>query len=40
MGRVAPGELLKATESGDYPLSEQDLAWQLEFFTALRASVR
>jgi uncharacterized protein (DUF2336 family) len=40
MGRVAPGELLKATESGGYPLSEQDLAWQLEFFSDLMASVR
>lgn len=40
MGRVAPGELLGATDDGGYPLSDQDLAWQLEFFTDLMTSTR
>jgi uncharacterized protein (DUF2336 family) len=40
MGRVAPAQLLTRTETGGYPLSEQDLAWQLEFFTDLMASAR
>ncbi len=40
MGRVAPGEILEMKESGDYPLSEQDMSWQLEFFSDLMASTR
>ena len=40
MGRVAPGELLEATENGNYPVPDQDLAWQLEFFTDLMATKR
>jgi len=40
MGRIAPGELLDATDDGGYPISDQDLAWQLEFFTDLMATQR
>lgn len=35
MGRVAPSEVLMPGDDDDYPLSEDELRWQLEFFTDL-----
>ena len=35
MGRMSPSEVLVATGDGIYPLSDQDLAWQVEFFSDL-----
>ena len=37
MGRVAPSEVLMPGDDDDYPLSEDELRWQLEFFTDLCA---
>lgn len=32
MGRLAPEEVIEAKADGTYPLSDHDLAWQVEFF--------
>lgn len=37
MGRLAPSEVLMPESGDDYPLSEDDMNWQLEFFTDLCA---
>ena len=35
MGRIAPSEVLMPGDDDDFPLSDDDLQWQLEFFTDL-----
>ena len=40
MGRLAPGEVIQATAQGEYPLSDHDLAWQVEFFSDMTAMQR
>lgn len=35
MGRIAPSDVLTPTEDGKYPLTDEELAWQVEFFTDL-----
>ena len=37
MGRIAPSEVITPDDSGEYPLSNDDLNFQLEFFTDLSA---
>jgi uncharacterized protein (DUF2336 family) len=37
MGRLSPSEVINASAEGGYPLSDQDLAWQVEFFSDLVA---
>ncbi len=37
MGRIAPSEVLMPGDGDDYPLSEDEMRWQLEFFTDLCA---
>ena len=34
MGRIAPSEIV-APEGDDYPLVEDEMNWQIEFFTDL-----
>ncbi len=36
MGRMAPSEILEAGKGGEYPLSDHDLAWQVEFLPIWR----
>ncbi len=35
MGRIAPSEVIKPNEDNDYPMSEDELNFQIEFFTDL-----
>ena len=35
MGRIAPSEVLMPADDDDYPLSDDELRWQLEFYTDL-----
>ena len=35
MGGVAPNQILNPRAGTDYPLSESDMVWQLEFFEGL-----
>ncbi len=35
MGRISPSEVIKPNEDGDYPMSEDELNFQIEFFTDL-----
>ncbi len=35
MGRIAPSEVLMPADDDDFPLSDDELQWQLEFFTDL-----
>ncbi len=35
MGRLSPEELIEASESGEYPLDDSELEWQLQFFRDL-----
>ncbi len=35
MGRIAPSEVIKPNEDGDYPMSEDELNFQIEFFIDL-----
>ncbi len=35
MGRIAPSEVIKPNEDGNYPMSEDELNFQIEFFTDL-----
>ena len=37
MGRIAPSEVITPDDGGEYPLSKDDLNFQLEFFTDLSA---
>ena len=37
MGRIAPSEIITPDDGGEYPLSNDDLDFQLEFFTDLSA---
>ncbi|NQU61677.1 MAG: DUF2336 domain-containing protein [Rhodospirillales bacterium] len=37
MGRLAPSEVVMPENDDDYPLSEDDMNWQVEFFTDLCA---
>ena len=30
--RIAPSDVLEATDTGGYPLNEDEITWQLEFF--------
>ena len=32
MARIAPREMLKAAEGNDFPLADDEMNWQLEFF--------
>lgn len=32
LARIAPSEVLRAKEGTDYPMSQEDMRWQLEFF--------
>ncbi len=32
IGSIAPGATLKSENSPDYPLSEAEMLWQIEFF--------
>lgn len=40
MGRMAPSEILEAGADGAYPLSDHDLAWQVEFFADMASMGR
>jgi uncharacterized protein (DUF2336 family) len=40
MGRMAPSEILEAGKGGEYPLSDHDLAWQVEFFADMASMGR
>lgn len=35
LGRLPPGQVIMADEAGNYPLSEDEMEWQLEFFRDL-----
>ncbi|MFQ5766186.1 MAG: hypothetical protein ACE5GT_14795, partial [Rhodospirillales bacterium] len=35
MGRIAPSDVVMPTDDGKYPVADEELAWQIEFFTDL-----
>ena len=35
MGRIAPSELVKPTDTGDYPLEEGEMTWLLDFHVGM-----
>ena len=35
MGRISPSEVIKPADDGTYPLPEDQMAWQIEFFRNL-----
>lgn len=37
MGRIAPSEIIELPESGDFPMAQDEINWQIEFFTDISA---
>lgn len=35
MGRIAPSDVVEPTDDGKFPLADEELAWQIEFFNDL-----
>lgn len=35
LARIGPGDVMQAAPNGDFPMSPEDMAWQIEYFTDL-----